>query len=145
MEEFRDPTLEEWNFWKLLEEKLVFLFEQQKIYWKQRGTIKWATKGDAGTNFFHANSTIKHRKNLITSLLDQKDIAQSDHLVKAFILWEAFKDRLGQSEFQDMLLDLSSLIQPSDDLNCLEMEFTHEEIDFIIINLLSDPGQRDYL
>ena len=46
LEEFRDLSLEEWNFRKLLEEKLIFLFRQQKIYWKQCGTVKWVTKGE---------------------------------------------------------------------------------------------------
>ena len=66
LEEFRDLSLPEWNFRALLEEQLIQLFKQQRIYWKQRGTIKWVTKGDAGTKFFHANATIKHRKNVIT-------------------------------------------------------------------------------
>ena len=70
LEEFRDLTVEEWNFRTLIEEKLLLLLKQQRIYWKQRGTIKWATKGDAGTKFFHAHATIKHRRNFITSLLN---------------------------------------------------------------------------
>lgn len=40
LEEHRDLSLEEWNFKKLLSDKMVFLLHQQKIYWKQRGTIK---------------------------------------------------------------------------------------------------------
>ena len=31
--------------------------------------MKWVTDGDADTKFFHANTTIKHRRNLITSLV----------------------------------------------------------------------------
>jgi hypothetical protein len=70
MEEYRDLTLVEWNFKLLLENKLVSLLQQQKIYWKQRGTIKWATLGDAPTKFFHAQATIKYRRNLIPKLVD---------------------------------------------------------------------------
>jgi len=33
-------------------------------------TIKWVKFGDESTKFFHANVTISHRKNLITSLAD---------------------------------------------------------------------------
>lgn len=40
VEEFRDLTLEEWNFHKILNNHLVMLLEQQRIYWKQRGSIK---------------------------------------------------------------------------------------------------------
>ncbi|KAG2577531.1 hypothetical protein PVAP13_6NG126803 [Panicum virgatum] len=79
IEEFRDLTLAEWNFKKVLEEKLLFLFKQQRIYWKQRCTINWTKQGDAGTKFFHDNATIKHRKNLITSLQDPEGLFHSDH------------------------------------------------------------------
>jgi hypothetical protein len=89
LEEFRDLTLVEWNFKRLLEHKLLSLLRQQKIYRKQRGAIKWVTCGDAGTKFFHATVTIRHRKNLITSLEDSSGHLQSDHHIKASILCEA--------------------------------------------------------
>ena len=76
LEEFRDLTLMEWNFKALLEAKLLSLLKQQKIYWKQKGTIGWVTKGDACTIFFHANATIRHRKNLITSLEDSSGVSR---------------------------------------------------------------------
>ena len=72
LEEFWDLSISEWNFRSLLEEKLLFLLRQQKIYWKQRGTIRWVKEGDAGTKFFHANATIKHRKKLITTMEDSE-------------------------------------------------------------------------
>lgn len=52
LEKFRDLSLEEWNFRTILKGKLLLLLEQQRVYWKQRGAIKWATLGDAGTNSF---------------------------------------------------------------------------------------------
>lgn len=39
LEEFRDLSIIEWNFKKLLESKLITLLQQQKAYWKQRGNI----------------------------------------------------------------------------------------------------------
>ena len=45
IEEVRDLSLEEWNFRCILREKLLFLLEQQRVYWRQRGAIKWATLG----------------------------------------------------------------------------------------------------
>jgi hypothetical protein len=59
--EFRDLSVEEWNFKELLKEHLISLLKKQRIYWKQRGTINWVKLGDAGTSFFHANATIRHR------------------------------------------------------------------------------------
>jgi len=122
-----------------LEDKLLFLLKQQRIYWKQCG--KWVTDGDAGTKFFHANATIKHRRNLITSLVDQNSTPpQFAHHLKANILWDAYKDKLGKSEFQSMELDLNELLQASNELGCLEDPFTNEEIDRVIQNLPSDKS-----
>jgi len=66
----RDLTIVEWNFKHILEDKLLSLLRQQRIYWKQRGTIKWVKLADEDSKFFHANATIRSRKNLITTLQD---------------------------------------------------------------------------
>jgi hypothetical protein len=94
--------------------------------------------GDAGTKFFHANATIRHRKNLITTLEDNLGIVHTDHQMKAAILWEAFKNRLGHSDFASMSLDLGLLLQPSPELLCLDEAFSNEEIDHVVANLPSD-------
>lgn len=52
LEEYRDLSLEEWNFRQISKEKLISLLKQQKLYWRQRGTIKWVKFGDASTKFF---------------------------------------------------------------------------------------------
>jgi hypothetical protein len=57
IEEYRDLTLEEWNFRAMVHDNLNNLLEQQRIYWKQRGRIKWETLGDENTKFFHVMST----------------------------------------------------------------------------------------
>jgi hypothetical protein len=44
MEEFRDLSVEVWNFRQLVQRHLVNLLEQQRAYWRQRGRIKWATR-----------------------------------------------------------------------------------------------------
>jgi hypothetical protein len=62
----------EFNFRIVLREKYTSLLHQQQVYWKQRGAIKWVKFGVEGTKFFHANETIKHRRNLISSLKDPK-------------------------------------------------------------------------
>lgn len=120
--------------------KLTELLEQQRIYWKQRGTIKWVKFGDEGTKFFHANATIKHNRNLITALKDEAGIPVTDHDLKAAILWESFKERLGKSDFQQMLFDLEQYIDPVDTLGDLDEPFAKEEIDEVIKHLPSDKS-----
>lgn len=62
MEECRDLSLAEWNFKNALMNKLLSLLKQHRLYWKQRGTIKWVKFGDEGNKFFHANATQAWKK-----------------------------------------------------------------------------------
>lgn len=142
MEEFRDLSLPEWNFRKLLESKLISLLKQQKEYWKQRGLIKWATLGDAPTKFFHANATIKHRKNYITQLHDDQGTPIYDHSEKANLIWLAFKDRLGTSNFTSIQFYLAFHFADQPDLSSLVQTFSKQEVDEVVKNLPSNkaPG-----
>lgn len=110
IELFRDPSLPEWNFKNLISKKLILLLKQQRIYWKQRGKIRWVKEGDASTKYFHAHATIRHRKNNITCLKDSLGNTVYSHEVKADILWNAFKERMGKTEFTQMLFDLDQLL-----------------------------------
>jgi len=69
------------------------------IYWKQRGTVKWVQLGDENSKFFHSIATIKHRRNLITSLTSPSGVPVFDHYSKADLIWSDFKERLGSSNF----------------------------------------------
>jgi hypothetical protein len=142
IEESRDMTLKEWNFRKIIRDHLGSLLEHQRIYWKQRGKIKWATLGAKNTKKNHSTATIRKNKNGIRSLLNDQGIETFDHETKASILWESFKDRLGVSEFTHMYFDLSILLHRTIDLDVLEGPFTHEEINGIIKELSSEksPG-----
>lgn len=140
--EYRDLSLEEWNFLNLLKSHLLALLEQQKLFWKQRGSIKWVKFGDAGTKFFHANTTIRHRGNLITELHAEDGTIVSDHNEKEKLLWEDFKLRLGTSEFNGLVVDPGLFIQFNDNLLTLKDPFSQEEIDGIIRAIPNDksPG-----
>jgi hypothetical protein len=142
LEEYKDLTVHEWNFRMVLQDKYSSLLHQQQIYWKQRGTLKLVKFGDEGSKFFHAIATIRHRKNLITSMQDANGVFHTNHHTKADILWEAYKDRLGTPNSPEMLYDLSKLLQQSAMLDSLSEPFTHEEIDVVVANFPSDksPG-----
>jgi hypothetical protein len=59
---------------------------------------------------FHSIATQNYRRNHISHLHLLDGSLAVDHEQKAAILWNSYKDRLGQSEFQDNLFDLSNLI-----------------------------------
>jgi hypothetical protein len=65
---------------------MVNLLEQQRVYWKQRDRIKWATLGNENTKFFHASATTKHNRNNIMSLKNMEGAIVTRHEEKADIL-----------------------------------------------------------
>ena len=67
------------------------------------------TLEDASTKFFHANATIKYRKNLITYLENDYVTSIFYHQQKANLICLAFKDRLGVSEFNSIQFNLNSV------------------------------------
>jgi hypothetical protein len=142
IEERRDLIVLEWNFKQVITEKLEQLLEQQKIYWRQRIKIRWVKEGDGRTKLFHVTATIKHRNNLIAKLQKQNGEVVHNHMDKAAVLWEAFKERLGQSEFEAIIFNLSSLLDSNTELGYLEEPFTRAEIDALVKNLPNDkaPG-----
>lgn len=109
--------------------------EQQKTYWKQRGTIKWATLGDAGTSFFHANATLRHGRNHISQLTTADNITITSHRDKKQAIWEDFKIRLGTTEFNGFQINPLDFMDRIDNLDILEEQFTNAEIDGVIKNL----------
>jgi hypothetical protein len=62
------------------------------------------------------------------------------------LLWESFKERLGQSEFSNMHFDLDSILVPLNDLEDSILPFSNEEIDEVVANLKIDksPGQDGF-
>jgi hypothetical protein len=142
LEEFHDLPLEELNFKIILKQHLVSLLHQQNAYWKQGGLIKWVKFGDECTRFFHVNATIKYRRNFITAMKGPSDQLMSSHEDKASLIWEAYKERLGVSKFNQMYFDLENLVEPIQDLDWLEEPITIEEINGIIANLAThkSPG-----
>jgi len=115
-----------------LDEKLISLLQQQKAYWKQRGAIKWVTLGDASTKFFHAQATIKYRRNLITQLVDSNGNILVNHADKANLIWLSFKDRLVTSNFTSVNYDLASFFSANPDSSMLVLPFSRDEIDSVI-------------
>ena len=51
-----------------LEEQVLSILRAEEEYWRRRGGIKWVTKGDANTGYFHAFANGRKRKGSILRL-----------------------------------------------------------------------------
>jgi hypothetical protein len=75
-------------------------------------------------------------------LLDSDGNVKFQHEDKASLLWDAFKERLGHSEFYQMHFDMDSLLEPIPALDDMATPFSTEEIDLVVRNLKAEksPG-----
>jgi hypothetical protein len=75
-------------------------------------------------------------------LTDDIGVIHFEHEHKSNLLWEAFKNRLGSSDFIGIDFDLSELLIRNEDLHELDSPFSKLEIDNIVKALPSDksPG-----
>jgi hypothetical protein len=133
IEEQRNLHITEWNFRNIVKNKLQDLLLCKEDYWKKRCTARWAKLGDENTSFFHSMATIRYRKNSISSLKRDDDSIATEHLEKAGILWNSFRDRLGVSVPILETFDFSQFFSPKD-LSTLSIPFSHEEIDKVVAN-----------
>jgi hypothetical protein len=83
-----------------------------------------------------------YRKNAISQILNDSGAWIQDHEGKAFLLWNAFRNRMGMSNGITMHFYLESPITPRDDLEDLVDPFQTEEIYSIIKKMSPDkaPG-----
>ncbi|XP_071685378.1 uncharacterized protein [Lolium perenne] len=145
MEEYRTLTVLEWDLRYVLKAHLLTLLQNQKSYWQQRGKIKWVKLGDANTRFFHSKATINYRHNYISMLQNSDQAEIHDHEGKAAILWQAFKERMGNSDNPDMQFNLEGILESNvteEMNNLLQAPFSHKEIEDVVKNLPNDksPG-----
>jgi hypothetical protein len=98
--------------------------------------------GDENTIFFHSTSTIQHSKNAIMMLKNRDGIEILPHNEKAQLLWAAYKERLGISDYSHIYFDLNDWIQPVQALDDVQNPFSKEGIDIIIQNLPHGKSPR---
>jgi hypothetical protein len=77
------------------------------------------------------------RRNFIASLTQEDGTIVTDHDQKVGLLWLAYRDRLGVSEFTGLVYELSELIQEVD-LPTLDDPFSMDKILAILKDLPSD-------
>ncbi|KAM3292613.1 hypothetical protein ACQJBY_036379 [Aegilops geniculata] len=142
LEEARELTTVETNGRDILKAHLEKILSHQRLYWKQRATIRKIKVGEANTKYFQAKATIKHRHNCIAMLKDENNSEHHSHSAKAAILYRAFKERLGITVATENPLLLDHLLTSNDNLAQLEVPFTTEEIDHVVHHMPVDkaPG-----
>lgn len=125
IEEYRSLGPEEKEGRDILKEHRENILHCQKLYFKQRATIRSIKFGGANTKFFQAKATIKHRNNHIAMHRDESGSEVHSHQAKVAILYRAFHARLGQSSSTANPLLLHTLLHSIDHLQELELPFTH--------------------
>lgn len=142
LEEIRLLCPHENIFRNVIKGHLRNLLAMQNVYWKQRYTQRVMQFGDENTEFFHAISTERYRRNTNSQIVDESGRMVSDHGEKSALFHQEFKKRLGTSVGISMQFDLQSIVHPHNDLEHLILPFSNKEIDEIILNLPYDkaPG-----
>jgi hypothetical protein len=110
LEEERPLFRAEFNFRNIVKLHLEELMKDECSYWRKRCTIRWIKQGEEITKFFHAMATERFRRNNIALLKESQGNDVTDHDQMAGMLWNNYRERMGQSEGIDMQFDLSSLI-----------------------------------
>jgi len=131
LEDQRPLSRLETTFRVLVKNHLATVQESKRAYWKQRNTVRWVKLRDENTHFFHTMATICHKRNFIVSLTNSDGTIITEHDQKATLLWIAYKNRLGISEFSNMAYNLSSLLTVHD-LDGLDSDFSQSEIESVI-------------
>lgn len=129
----------------MVKKHIASLLEIKRIFWKQRSTVRWVKFGDENSSFFQALATHCHKKNFIVSLSTPEGFLITGHEQKAGLLLEAFRGRLGVSDFAGISYNLLELIQ-SQSLDYLDDDFSQEEIIQVIKSLPNShaPGPNGF-
>ena len=133
MEADRRPFSEgEWAFRYDLERQVLAILRAEEEYWRSRGGIKWVTKGDANTGYFHANANGRKRKSTILRLQSDHGLLLTNELIVAHI-YEFFIGLLGTAEEKALYLR-EDLWDPAERVSQEEndglvLSFLPEEID----------------
>lgn len=70
------------------------LYEEEEIYWRQRGADKELFEGDANTTYFHMSATGRKRKKSIVSLEHNGETVTDQEKIRG-IIYDYYKQLFG--------------------------------------------------
>ena len=86
-------------------------------------------------------ATIAHKRNFIFSLTKPDGTVVTEHEQKTNLLWESYKQRLGNCEFSNIHYDLSTLLIEQN-LDHLDTKFSQTKIEVVIKSLPNSHAPR---
>jgi len=146
LEEQRPLFTQEFNFRKILKDRILRLLKYKNEYRKKRYTVRWTKFRDENTSFFHAAATERYRLNTITTIEADDSRIVSYHNEKAALLLEEYKKRMGFTSNPVMLYNLSQLVVTREDLEHLSRPFSTHDIDTTVKRMPADkaPGPNGF-
>ncbi|XP_077246142.1 uncharacterized protein LOC143886026 [Tasmannia lanceolata] len=105
------------------------LLLHEEIFWRQKSRVRWLKEGDKNSAYFHAVASVRRRKNIIESLVDNGvEVSGKDEITKVVLqFYKSLYSSEGGSRPTPVHMEFSSL-----DLSmCMELEksFEKEEIE----------------
>lgn len=85
-----------------IKKHLTSLLQHHKLYWQQRGKVKWVTLGSEKYKNFKSMTIIHKRNNNIASLVKADESIVTSHDEKTTQLRSAVNERLGQTKAFDI-------------------------------------------
>ncbi|KAE8771359.1 Peroxidase [Hordeum vulgare] len=87
----------EWANHYALENQVLSILREEEQYWRRRGGVKWVTKGDANTGYFHEYASgRKHKCSIIRLQADHAVLVCQDEISPR--IYDLFLGLLGTAE-----------------------------------------------
>ncbi|OMO62153.1 reverse transcriptase [Corchorus capsularis] len=68
------------------------LYDKEETKWRQRAKINWLKEGDRNSKTFHATATIRQRRNVISSIVDENGVRVVENAKMEKIIADYFRD-----------------------------------------------------
>lgn len=138
IEEKRVIDTREFNFRLKIRAQAYELAKIVELRWMQRSRVTWLQSGDKNTQYFHAYTSARARKNTVEMIqCDERDYSDKKEIVNIFC--EHMKVILGiEGEVLDF--NLSNLYSQTDHLEDLEVPITETEIKCAVHQLANNKA-----